>query len=107
MKKMSALLATGFGDSITFQILSSVKKYFDRSSLSPLVIVISLSNSIIKDQVKYLRSLYLKAAFVCESAKIIKTMEGTAQMDFLHGSPMPFVRDDKSCVMFSNVFFKN
>jgi len=64
MEKMSALLATGFGNSITFQILPSVKKYLDRSSLSPLVIVICPSNSIIKDQVNYLRSLCLKAAFV-------------------------------------------
>ena len=43
----------------------------------------------------YLRSLGLKAAFVCESAKIVKTIEGTVEMDFLHGSPMSFVVDDK------------
>jgi len=95
MEKMSAQLATGFGNSVTFQISPSVKKNLDRSSLSPLVIVIGPSNSIIKDQVNYLRSLGLKAAFVCESAKIVKTIEGTEKMVFLHGSVASFVGDDK------------
>lgn len=43
--------------------------------------------SIIKDQVSYLRSLGLKAAFVGESVEIDKRIiKGTAEMDILYGS---------------------
>jgi len=106
-KDVFAALPTGFGKSITFQILPAVKKSLERSSVSPLVIVVCPLNSIIKDQVNYLRSLGLKAAFVGESAEIDKRIiEGTAEIDILYGSPESFVGDDKFRGMFSNDLFR-
>jgi len=106
-KDVFAALPTGFGKSITFQFLPSVKKYWDRSLVSPLVTVVCPLNSIIKDQVKYFRSLGLKAAFVGESAEIDKRIiEGTAEIDLLCGSPESFVGEDKFRGMFSNDFFR-
>ena len=88
-KDVFAALPTGYGKSITFQILPSVKKYLDGSLVSPLVIVVCPLKSIIKDQVNYLRSLGLKAAFVGESAENDKKIiEGTAEIDLLYGSPI-------------------
>ena len=57
---MFAALPTGFGKSLTFQILPSVCKAlfypgFDMPSL-PVVIVVSPLRSIVKDLVTYLRS---------------------------------------------------
>jgi len=40
------------------------------------------------------------------SAKIVKTIERTPEMDFLHGSHVSFVGDDKFGIMFANDFFK-
>ena len=106
-KDVFAALPTGFGKSLTFQILPPVMKSLERSSVSPLVIVVCPLNSIIKDQVNYLRSLGLKAAFVGESAEIDnKIIEGTAEIDLLYGSPESFVGDDKFRGMFSNDFFR-
>ena len=82
----ASLLPTGFGKSITFQILPAVKSLW-KEVVSPLVIIVCPLNSIIKDQVSYLRSLGLKAAFVRESAEIDKRIiEGTTEIDFLYGS---------------------
>jgi len=106
-KDVFAALPTGFGKSITFQILPSVKKYLDSSLVSPLVIVVCPLNSIIKDQVKYLRSLGLKAVFVGENAETDQSIiEGSAEIDLLYGSPESFVGDDKFRGMFSNDFFR-
>ena len=50
----------------------------------------------IKDQVNYLRSLLLEAAFAGERAEIDKLIiKGTADIDILHGSSESFVGDDK------------
>ena len=101
------MLPTGFGKSITFQILPAVKKCLERSSVSLLVNVVFPLNSIIKDQVNYLRSLLLEATFVGESAEIDKrTIKGTADIDILYGSSDSFVGDDKFRGMFSNASFR-
>ena len=106
-KGVFAALLTGFGKSITFQILPAVKKSLERSPVSPLVIVVCPLNSIIKDQVNYLRSLGLKVAFAGESAEIDKRIiEGTAEIDILYGSPESFVGDDKFRGMLSNDLFR-
>ena len=76
------MLPTGFGKSITFQILPAVKKSLETSSVSPLVIVVCPLNSIIKDQMNYLRSLGLKAAFVGESAEIDKRVQYMIEVMF-------------------------
>ena len=84
-----------------------MKKYLENSFVSPLAIVVCTLNSIIKDQVNYLRSLGLKASFVGESAEIDKRIiEGTAEIDLLYGSPESFVGDDKFRGMFSNDLFR-
>ena len=46
-KDVFAALPTGFGKSITFQILPAVKKSLEGSSVSPLAIVVCPLNSII------------------------------------------------------------
>ncbi|XP_044170887.1 ATP-dependent DNA helicase RecQ-like, partial [Acropora millepora] len=106
-KDVFAALPTGFGKSLTFQILPAVKKSLERSSVSHLVIVVCPLNSIIKNQVNYLRSLGLKAAFVGESDEINKQIiEGSVQIDILYGSPESFVGDDKFRQMFANDMFR-
>ncbi|KAL9976770.1 hypothetical protein ACROYT_G014100 [Oculina patagonica] len=102
-----ATLPTGFGKSVTFQILPSVVKYLQRSSGSPLVIVVCPLNSIIKDQVNYIRSLGLKAAFVGESSETDqRIVEGTAEIELLYGSPKSFVGDVKFRGMFAKDFYR-
>lgn len=106
-KDVFAALLTGFGKGVTFQILPAVWKSLERSSVSPLVIVVCPLNSIIKDRVNYLTSLVLKAAFVGGSAEIDKRIiEGTAEIDLLYGSPESFVGDDKFRGMLSNDLFR-
>ncbi|XP_068671320.1 ATP-dependent DNA helicase RecQ-like [Montipora foliosa] len=106
-KDVFAALPTGYSKSITFQILPSVKKYLDRSLVSPLVIVVCPLKSIIKDHVNYLRSLGLEAAFVGEIAENDKKIiQGTVEIDLLYGRPESFVSDDKFRGMFSNDFFR-
>ena len=111
-KDVFADLPTGFGKSLTFQILSCVLKSLQSSYVSPsaLVIVVFCFGycclpSIIKDQVNYLRSLNLKAGYVGESDELDKRIiNGTAQIDLLYGSPESFVGEEKIRGMFSNMF---
>ena len=107
-KDVFAALPTGFGKSLTVQILPSVLKSLQSSyvSPSPLVIVVCPLKSIIKDQVSYLRSLGLKAGYVGESDELDKRIiNGTAQIDLLYGSPESFVGEEKIRGMFSNMFY--
>ena len=72
-KDVFAALPTGFGKSLTFQIVPSVCKAlfyrgFDMPSL-PLVIVVSPLSSIVRDQVTHLRPHGFEAAFIGESGK--------------------------------------
>ena len=108
-KDVFAALPTGFGKSLTFQILPSVLKSLQSSyvSPSPLVIVVCPLKSIIKDQVNYLRSLGLKAGYVGESDELDKRIiNGTAQIDLLYGSPESFVGEEKIRRMFFNMFYR-
>ena len=105
-----AALPTGFGKSLTFQILPSVYKAlfyrgFDMPSL-PVVIVVSPLSSIVKDQVTYLRSHGFEAAFIGESAKQDNIFESKIKCHFLYGSPESFVGDIKFREMFSQQHYR-
>ena len=110
-KDVFAALPTGFGKSLTFQILPSVCKAlfcrgFDMPSL-PVVIVVSPLSSIVKDQVTYLRSHGFEAAFIGESAKQDNDIfEGKIKCHFLYGSPESFVGDIKFREMFSQQHYR-
>lgn len=105
-----AALPTGFGKSLTFQILPSVLKYLrtsDPVSPASLVIVVCPLTSIIKDQVSYLRSLGFKATFIGESNENDERIcAGIPAVDFVYGSPESFVGDEKYRRMFSNQFYR-
>lgn len=64
-------LLTGYGKSLTFQLLPGVLRSLNAKGYefpaNPLVVIISALNSIVEDQVKYLRSLGIKAGYVGES----------------------------------------
>lgn len=64
-------LPTGYGKSLTFQLLPGVLRSLNAKGYefpaNPLVVIISPLNSIVEDQVKYLRSLGIKAGYVGES----------------------------------------
>ncbi|XP_078356451.1 ATP-dependent DNA helicase RecQ-like [Oculina patagonica] len=103
-------LPTGFGKSLTFHVLPSVLKYLQSSdavSTASIVIVVCPLTSIIKDQVKYLRSLGFGATFLGESPesdkRICAGMDGT---NFVYGTPESFLGDQKFREMFSNQFFR-
>lgn len=67
-REVFASLPTGFGKSLTFQILPIVLKSLRSLGHdfppNPLVVVVSPLTSIVKDQVKYLRSIGFDAAFI-------------------------------------------
>ena len=105
-KDVFAVLPTGFAKSLSFQILPTVVKTLKKSGLppSPVCVVVCHLKSIIKDQVSYLRSLGLKAAFVGESDECDKRIiNGNIRVDLLYGSLESFVGDDKYQGMFSLV----
>ena len=64
-------LPTGYGKSLTFQLLPGVLKSLNAKGYdfpsTPLVVVISPLMSIVEDQVKYLRSTGIQAAYIRES----------------------------------------
>jgi len=64
-------LPTGYGKSLTFQLLPGVLKSLNAKGYdfpsTPLVVVISSLMSIVEDQVKYLRSIGIQAAYIGES----------------------------------------
>ena len=104
---MYASLLTGFGKSLTFQILPSVYNVLHNQGFdmppSPVVIVVCPLSSIVKDQVSYLRSLGFEAAFIGENEKRDKDIvEGKVKCQFLYGSPESFVGDRK----FKEMFFQ-
>lgn len=110
-KDVFAALPTGFGKSLTFQLLPSVyKALFDQGfdvPSSPVVIVVSPLSSIVKDQVGYLRSLGFEAAFIGESENQDKDIiEGKVKSQFLYGSPESFVGDTKFREMFSQLHYR-
>ncbi|CAH3188689.1 unnamed protein product, partial [Porites evermanni] len=103
-KDVLAALPTGFGKSLTFQILPSVLKSLQSSyvSPSPLVIVVCPLKSTLKT-----KSLGSKAGYVGESDELDKgIINGTAQINLLYGSPESFVGEEKIRGMFSNMFYR-
>ena len=107
-----AQLPTGFGKSITFQVLPAVCKYLftlgHKFPENPLVVVVCPLLAIMEDQVKWLRSLGLKAAFVGESkAKDKQILDGQLNFNFLYGSPESLVGDERFRAMFSKEFYQS
>ena len=110
-KDVFAALPTGFGKSLTFQILPSVfKVLLDKGFIMPsfpLVIVISPLTSIVKDQVGFLRNLGFEVAFIGESEKLDNDIiEGNIKAQFLYGSPESIVGDIKFKDMFSQLHYR-
>ena len=95
-KDVFAALLTGFGKSLTFQILPSIYKaqhaHGFHVPLSPLVTVVSPLSSIVEDQVGYLRSLGLEVAFIGESKKLGKDIiKGKLNAQLLYGSAGEYI----------------
>ena len=110
-KDVFAALPTGFGKSLTFQILPSVFKVLLDQGFNmpafPLDIVVSPLSSIVKDQVGYLRNLGFEVAFTGESEKLDKDIiEGNIKAQFLYGSPESLVGDIKFKGMFTQLHYR-
>lgn len=110
-KDVFAALLTGFGKSLTFQILPSVYKVqhahgFDVPP-SPLVTVVSPLSSIVEDQVGYLRSLGLEVAFIGESKKLDKDIiMGKLNAQLLYGSAGEYIGEAKFREMFLMLHYR-
>ena len=105
-------LPTGYGKSLTFQLLPEVFKSLSSKGhalpANPLVVVISPLLSIVEDQVKYLRSLGIEAAYIGESkAKDQEMLCGKGGFALLYGSPESLSGDEKFRAMFSKEFYQN
>ena len=107
-------LPTGYGKSLTFQLLPGVLKSLNAKGYdfpsTPLVVVISPLMSIVEDQVKYLRSIWIQAAYIGESktkdAEILNG-EGVFSLLFaLFGSLESLTGDKKFREMFSKEFYR-
>lgn len=106
-KDVFAALPTGFGKSLTFQILPAVFKVLLDKGFIMLVIVVSPLTSIVKDQVGYLRNLGFEVAFIGESEKLDKDIiQGNIKAQFLYGSPESIVGDIKFKEMFSQLHYR-
>ena len=104
-------LPTGYGKSLTFQLLPGVVKSLSAKGhgfpANPLVVVISPLLSIIEDQVKYLRSLGIEAAYIGESkTKDQEILDGKGGFPLLYGSPESLTGDEKFRAMFSKEFYQ-
>ncbi|XP_073238122.1 ATP-dependent DNA helicase RecQ-like [Porites lutea] len=93
-------LPTGYGKSLTFQLLPGVLKSLNAKGYdfpsTPLVVVISPLMSIVEDQVKYLRSIGIQAAYIGEKGAF----------SLLFGSPESLTGDKKFREMFSKEFYQ-
>ena len=106
-KDVFVALPTGFGKSLTFQILPAVFKVLLDKGFIMLVIVVSPLTSIVKDQVGYLRNLGFEVAFIGESEKLDKDIiQGNIKAQFLYGSPESIVGDIKFKEMFSQLHYR-
>ena len=104
-------LPTGYGKSLTFQLLPGVLKLLGAEGhafpANPLVIVISPLLSIVEDQVKYLKSLGIEAAYIGESkSKDEEILNGKGGFALLYGSPESLTGDEKFKAMFSKDFYQ-
>ena len=104
-------LPTGYGKSLTFQLLPGVLKSLNAKGYdfpsTPLVVVISPLMSIVEDQVKYLRSIGIQAAYIGESkTKDAEILNGEGAFSLLFGSPESLTGDKKFREMFSKEFYQ-
>ena len=106
-----AQLPTGFGKSLTFQILPPLCKC--RKSMGhnfpskPLVVIVSPLLSIMEDQVKWLRSRGFAAAYIGESNdKDRSIIHGQGNFNFVYGSPESLAGDSRFRDMFSQDFYR-
>ena len=82
-------------------------KGYDFSS-TPLVVVISPLMSIVEDQVKYLRSIGIQAAYIGESkTKDAEILNGEGVFSLVFGSPESLTGDKKFREMFFKKFYQN
>ena len=107
-------LPTGYGKSLIFQLLPGVLKLLSAKGhafpANPLVVVISPLLSIVEDQVKYLKSLGIEAAYIGESKskdeEILNGKGGGGGFALLYGSPESLTGDEKFRAMFSKDFYQ-
>ena len=104
-------LPTGYGKSLTFQLLPGVLKSLNAKGYdfpsTPLVVVISPLMSIVEDQVKYLRSTGIQAAYIGESkTKVAEILNGEGAFSLLFGSPESLTGDKKFREMFTKEFYQ-
>ena len=75
---------------------------------TPLVVVISPLMSIVEDQVKYLRSIGIQAAYIGESkTKDAEILNGEGVFSLVFGSPESLTGDKKFREMFFKKFYQN
>ena len=87
-----AQIPTGFGKSLTFQIVTPLCKCLKTMGhnfpSNPLVVIVSPLLTIMEDQVKWLRSLGFAAAYIGESNdKDRNIIDGQGNSNFGYGSP--------------------
>ena len=104
-------LPTGYGKSLTFQLLPGISSCLKAKGYefrpNPLVVVVSPLMSIVEDQVKYLRSLGVKAGYIGESKKSDRDiLDGKGDYSLLYGSPESLTGDEKFREMFSMEFYQ-
>ena len=104
-----AQLPTGFGKSLTFQILpplcKCLKSVGHNFPSKPLVVIVSPLLSIMEDQVKWLRSRGFAAAYIGESNdKDRSIIHGQGNFNFVYGSPEPLLVTVGSGICFPRTF---
>ena len=104
-----AQLPTGFGKSLTFQILPPLCKCLKSMGhdfpSKPLVVIVCLLLSIMEDQVKWLRSRGF--AYIGESNdKDRSIIHGQENFNFVYGSPESLAGDSRFRDMFSQIFYR-
>ena len=111
-KDVFAQLPTGFGKSLTYQMLPSVCKYLHalghKFPENAVVVVVCPLLAIMEDQMNWLRSLGFKAGFVAESnERDQEILEGSIDINFLYGSPESLVGDERFRAMLSKEFYQS
>ena len=101
-KDVFAALPTGFGKSLTFQILPTVfKVLLDKGFIMPafpLVIVVSVLSSIVKDHVGFLKNLGFEVAFIGESEKLDNDIiEGNIKPNCVNLPQWNFALNPRTC----------
>ena len=97
---------------LTFQLLPGVLKSLNAKGYdfpsTPFVVVISPLMSIVEDQVKYLKTIRIQAAYIGESkTKDAEILNGEGAFSLLFGSPESLTGDKKFRETFSKKFYQN